>query len=510
MALLVSCATAWGRTYRHVSDYALRPDSADVALNEQHHFKRALFETVGMNLSLWAVDRYLLKGQYAYISFKTIAENFRHGFEWDNDHLSTNMFAHPYNGSIYYNAGRSNGFNYWQSTLFAIGGSAMWELFMEREYPSTNDIIATPIGGAAIGEVFYRASDLLVDDRTGGMDRVGREIGIFIIDPMRGFNRLISGRSWRRSTTSGRHFGIPPIKIEVGIGPRVLMFHDEDMQAKFGATAIIDVEYGDRYESRSHKPYDYFKVLVELDAIKTQPILNRFEIKGRLLSRDIIDTETTDLSVGMYQHFDYFDSDTITLKNPRNKLDPCVVPYKLGTPASAGVGLLYRNLAIPEVSIEGYAHLNAVALAGILSDYYRYYHRNYNWASGGSLKLGFTVDMPSRRWKVEWANKFYTLYTWNGWRRDVDYTIPPAERPMNIQGDKSLAFFNYMETRVSYNLKEHLWLTLGADWYSRTTHYKDITVHPFPDGDPYAGVTVGQPTVHSTQATLYLTATYSF
>lgn len=30
----------------------------------------------------------------------------------------------------------------------------MWELFMECEYPSTNDIIATPIGGAALGEVF--------------------------------------------------------------------------------------------------------------------------------------------------------------------------------------------------------------------------------------------------------------------------------------------------------------------------------------------------------------------
>ncbi len=64
----------------------------------------------------------------------------------DNDHLNTNMFAHPYNGSLYFNAGRSNGYNFWQSELFAIGGSAMWEMFMECEYPSTNDIIATPIG----------------------------------------------------------------------------------------------------------------------------------------------------------------------------------------------------------------------------------------------------------------------------------------------------------------------------------------------------------------------------
>lgn len=107
-------------------------------------------------------------GHYARISFSTIKENFKHGFEWDDDHLGTNMFAHPYNGSLFYNAGRSNGFNFWQSELFAIGGSAMWEMFMECEYPSTNDIIATPVGGAAIGEVLYRTSDLVLDDRSKG------------------------------------------------------------------------------------------------------------------------------------------------------------------------------------------------------------------------------------------------------------------------------------------------------------------------------------------------------
>lgn len=79
-----------------------------------------------MNMAQWAFDRYVLRGFYSYISWETIKQNFRHGFDWDNDHLSTNMFAHPYNGSLYFNAGRSNGYNYWQSELFAIGGSAMW------------------------------------------------------------------------------------------------------------------------------------------------------------------------------------------------------------------------------------------------------------------------------------------------------------------------------------------------------------------------------------------------
>lgn len=42
---------------------------------------------------------------------------------------------------------------------------------MECEYPSTNDIIATPVGGAAIGKVLYRTSDLILDDRSSGGER---------------------------------------------------------------------------------------------------------------------------------------------------------------------------------------------------------------------------------------------------------------------------------------------------------------------------------------------------
>ena len=126
----------------------------------------AVLLTSGINWGVWAFDRYALKADYAMISAKTIGKNFSKGFVWDNDKLETNMFMHPYHGSLYFNAARSNGFNFWQSSLFALGGSAMWEYVMESEYPSTNDIIATPIGGMALGEVFYRTSDLFIDERT--------------------------------------------------------------------------------------------------------------------------------------------------------------------------------------------------------------------------------------------------------------------------------------------------------------------------------------------------------
>lgn len=493
---------------QHIIYKPLLPDSADQALYREKHFWRAAGEVFGLNMSLWGLDRFILKGKYAYINLHTIKENFKHGFSWDNDHLSTNMFAHPYNGSLFYNAGRSNNYNFWQSELFAIAGSAQWELFMEREYPSTNDIIATPVGGAALGEVFYRTSDMFLDDSSWGWERFEREAAAFIISPMRGITRILSGRAWQHRANHGRRFGMPPVVLQVGIGARALLFHDDGNLSKAGATMILNLEYGDRYSPSSRKPYDYFNVQVELDAIKTQPILNRLEIRGRLLSRDIIDTRKCDLSIGMYQHFDFFDSDTITSRTLEDKLKACVVPYKLGTPASVGAGVMFRLVNEPVGVFEAYAHLNGVMLAGILSDYYRYYHRNYNWASGMSVKTGLTLSLPRQRLHITVADRLYALWTWNGWYRSIDGNIEPADRAMDVQGDNSNALFNYFEVRVNYRIWKRIYASLGFDWYWRHTHYHDLPV--FERRGRTGGEYVRNPRITSQQAGVYMMATYEF
>lgn len=490
---------------RHIVFQPMRPDSVARLQYQKKHFWRAAGETFGMNMSLWGLDRFILHGHYSYINFKTIRNNFRHGFSWDNDHLGTNMFAHPYNGSIFYNAGRSNGYSFWQSELFAIAGSAQWELFMEREYPSTNDIIATPIGGAALGEVFYRSSDIVIDERSWGWERFGREAALFVLDPMRGLTRIFSGRAWRRSAFPMRRFGLPVLSASVSLGARALFFHDDGDLSKAGATAIVRLDYGDRYAPASRKPYDYFNFLAELDILKTQPLLNRIEICGRLISRDLIDTRSCDLSLGMYQHFDFFDSDTITRRRNRDILKPCVVPYKLGIPASVGAGLMFRKVNLPQYVCEIYGHLNGVLLAGILSDYYRFYHRNYNWASGLSCKFGFDLTVPFLRLRMGVYDRFYSLYTWNGWYRSIDRNIEPADRAMDVQGDQSAALFNFLEFQTSWRLYKSLFVTLGADWYWRHTRYQDLSVY---DGKLDTGWSVLNPRITSHQLGAYLMLTY--
>lgn len=503
LALMAAVAGGYAQEvpHRHIVSEPVAPDSVDVRMHERKAFWRAGAETVGFNLGLWAFDRYVLKGHYAYISWNTIRENFKHGFEWDDDHLHTNMFDHPYNGSIFFNAGRSNGFNFWQSELFAIGGSAMWEMFMEREYPSTNDIIATPIGGAALGEVLYRTSDLILDDRSTGGERFGRELAAFLVDPMKGINRIVTGAAWKKRETSGRRFGVPPISVELSLGGRYLSLVKGDDGSRAGAVAEVNIEYGDRYAEKTKAPYDYFSFLLELQGIKSQPVLSRAEIIGRLLSKEVVEKDNLKLNVGLYQHFDFFDSDTIRPER-ESYLFPCSVPYKLGTPASVGGGAMFRYTPPSGImSFDGYVHLNGILLAGVLTDFYRDYHRNYNWGSGFSVKAGLNWALADDRLSVKIADQYYRIYTWQGYDADRDWSMTPEGKPVNVQGNDSRASFNHLEITADYRLWKRLYLSGGVDFYTRQTNYSDVRI-------TIENAVTRQPIVKSSQLGLHLMLTY--
>lgn len=504
-------------SHRYFLEKPVPPDSADFDLRNKNHFWRATAEVVGVNLGLWAFDRYVQNGEYARISWNSIKNNFRDGFKWDDDYIPTNFFAHPYNGSIFYNAGRVNGFNYWQSSLFSLGGSAMWELFMECEPPSTNDIIATPVGGTALGEVFYRTSDLIINDRASGAERVGREVAAFLIDPMRGINRIITGEAWKKRTTSGRRFGIPPICAEISFGGRGLSnFNDGSHATRGGFVARLFMEYGNPYEATTRKPYDYFTLLTEVQGIKTQPPIGRIEITGRLLCTELADKKDFNLNLGFYQHFDYFDSDTIR-HDKSKKLLKCPIPYKMATPASFGAGLLFRYSPNATMCLDGFTHFNAVILAGTLTDYYRNYHRSYNYGSGFSVKAGVNCTLLTDRLSIKMENRFYRLYTWKGYNQTEDWSDVPWGTPIGVMGDKSNSSFNHLEAEFKCRMVRHWYLSVGLDLYTRRTKYLDY-IFPSPPTTQSLAVApiastntvIPNPLIKSTQLGFHLLLTYRF
>ena len=439
------------------------PDSTDLAYYGKNHPVRAAGTVVGLNLGVWSFDRFVCKSDFAYINAHTIRENLKHGFVWDNDCMGTNMFLHPYHGNLYFNAARSNGFNFWQSSLFAFGGSAMWELFMENEFPSTNDILATPIGGAALGEVAYRMSDLILDDRQTGGRRFGLEAAAFLVSPMRGLTRLLNGDARRHRPTSGKQFGIPDMSIELSAGIRTLELKDELLDRGVGLVTEFNMEYGDRYDADGTRPYDYFHVKANLNLQKAQPLLGQLNVVGRLTGTELVDNRRNYLSMGLYQHFDYYDSDTISDVSAK-------IPYKFCTPASLGVGFFYKRKSTGKWDFSGFTHLNAVLLGGALSDYYKVADRNYNLGSGYSTKNGLCLIYKKDVFALSTSYEAYHFFTWKGYPDDIDWnTVDP--RTLNAQGDKSSAILHAASLRLDFKLRRGLYLTSYFKTYARRTHY---------------------------------------
>ncbi|MFQ9021238.1 MAG: DUF3943 domain-containing protein [Parabacteroides merdae] len=167
----------WIRGQEYIPQITHRHYTSDSTLLQPRRPWKAALETFGLNMLVWSFDRYIVKEDWAYINGHTIKSNFKKGPVWDTDQFTTNLFSHPYAvHSISTQLAATATMNFWQSAPFAAGGSLMWEFFMENEPPSINDMLATTFGGIELGEITYRLSDLFIDNRSSGAERVGRRV----------------------------------------------------------------------------------------------------------------------------------------------------------------------------------------------------------------------------------------------------------------------------------------------------------------------------------------------
>ncbi len=165
------------------------------------HFGLAAFEELLFNIAIpWAMARYLRDWdspdageRWPFIGCQSIWSNIQTGWNYDGDNFVTNMFSHPYGGNLFFNSGRTNGYNFWESSAFALAGSFIWETFMETNQPAINDWVNTGMNGAAFGEILYRLSTMITDNTARGSHRVWTELAAGIINPVRFFTRFVNG-----------------------------------------------------------------------------------------------------------------------------------------------------------------------------------------------------------------------------------------------------------------------------------------------------------------------------
>ncbi|OQY34948.1 MAG: hypothetical protein B6241_03475 [Spirochaetaceae bacterium 4572_59] len=218
-------------------------------------------ESMFSNNLLWGFNRYVHQQDYGMISINSIEENLTNPWVWDQDEFIVNHLGHPYQGFVYYSAGRSAGNGFWTSATLSVMGSLSWELLMETETPSKNDLIITTFGGITTGKILFRLSESLLYGEDGSIENPGlfRRIAASFMSPFSGINEyFVSGKKTNSSEIKGYHsFGIGKSYFRVGENTfSETRDHSSGYDLNYiflGASDIIFLKYKDLYLS----PPDY-------------------------------------------------------------------------------------------------------------------------------------------------------------------------------------------------------------------------------------------------------------
>ena len=436
----------------------------------------AALEVTGINVGVHCFDRWVLKEDFSQTTLRTLRRNFTDGMVWDNDLFTTNMFAHPYHGNLYFNAARFNGLTFWESAPYALGGSLMWEFLGETEPPAINDVIATSFGGICIGEVTHRMSNVVLDDRSRGFRRFLREAAATVINPIKGLNRIISGDAWRIRHEHYKYHDMKefPIDMALSVGSRYLADDGALFRGEHNPFVNIYLAYGEPLNGERHNnPYDYFDAEVTFGLSGNQPLINSLHLLGRIWSAPMQWGKNIDAEFGIYQHFNYYDSKPV--KDGSN-----LTPYRISEAASLGPGVIF---SFPEVGalsrIEQRVFLSGILLGGTKSDYYSFLERDYNMGSGYSIKTKTHLEMRNFGRFILHA-KFFHIFTMKGYeQRDLSDVDPHY---INAQGDRGNARLLVITPHVEIDLRKGWSLLASASYYNRKTHYRyydDVKANTF-------------------------------
>ena len=277
------------------------------------HLGTAVAEIVGVNIFVWAIGQYALDaeaGGHSYINLDTMQSNLKNWFYWDPNNFNTNFIAHPYHGNLYFNAARTNGMDFWSSAFGSLAGSFMWEFFMERHQPSINDWVMTTTGGMFLGEVLFRYSSLIWDDSATGFNRVWREIVGTLVNPLGGLNRLARG-DMTKVRSSKNQITAPTLTRLYWSGN--LSSGNENMSdSSFGSGFEILTRYGLTFTGGEKRdPFDLF--LLQAAFRKTEAMNMTVYAYGLLVGKELKSGENQNHMIGLFQHFDYIQNETIEL-----------------------------------------------------------------------------------------------------------------------------------------------------------------------------------------------------
>jgi len=343
-------------------------------------------ETAGINVFVFFLNKHALGNpSWTNISCKTVKYNITHGFVWDSDGFEMNYLFHPYSGALSHTAARSSGLSFWKSIAYPFAGSLMWELAMEAEQPSINDLINTTASGIVLGEITFRVSSLLLNESTTGGERIWREAAAGILSPMNGLNRIISGKSWRVNPRPRN----PDYSISVSAG-MLGLFEDRRLYQKQPHGYLkYQMTYGNPFTAVPVKPFDYFTAHFGLGFTTHNTIFDIFG-SGLLAGKRIRLFNHDKTLVGIFKNFNYLNT----------------AIYRAGG-TSVGTGLLTNTTLSARASLKSFAMASVILMGGVDSPYAQAMQRDYNLGPGLGGKMETAVAFAD-------LGKVYAAYdpTW--------------------------------------------------------------------------------------------------
>lgn len=409
------------------------PETGQPFCCQETHFGLAAAEVVALQAIPWFFNRHVADDETAVVGIKTWLRNLREGFEWDNNDFKTNMFMHPFHGSVYFNAARSNGYDFWEATAFAWAGSFMWEMFGENNRGAINDWVATSMGGMALGEALHRTAISIRDNGATGLERGAREFSSFLIDPVGGFNRLIRGEGSRLGPNpEGRHPAHTTTVMRVGA--RTLNSGKADASLS-GGFFEMDFYYGDPY-GEHEDPFDSFEMRIAVNGSDTQR-LGLIQIDGVLFGRSS-ESEKGRKMFSVNQLYDYVNNAVFELGG-----QSLALTWRWDRKVSKTWWL--RAQVQPTVAI----------LWAVQSDITEEAEdRSYDFGSGGGTRARFYLTKNGRDWL-----EIRYLINWSA----------------TLSGAAGSHLVQFVSARTQVPIFRSL--GIGADWVlaSRNSHYRD---HP--------------------------------
>ena len=401
-----------------------------------------------------AFNRYVLNSGFCNIGWQSIKNNWNDGWEWDRDRFGVNFIQHPYSGALSFNHGRVEGYNFYESVPFAFGGSLMWEQTMENTRPSFNDLINTTINGSFLGEIMYRLSSDVLDDRRSGGKRVFREILAGLLDPTRFVNRFESGNFNR--VTMKEIYQKEPLNISVYAGIKNVNNGTKFWNGANSAIFNFNLIYGNPFEDRNRKPFDFFRIRGDITLGAGRKVVDNLMGYGIIYGKNI-KHKNADMLFGIFQSDDYWDS----------KL------FELGALGFGG-GILHRLQVSKTSDLVSQIHLRLVPLAGSSSEHVYQEERDYNYSGGLEAMLETTFNLGG--WgNITAAYYIYGLHTYVGTAGNTIIGIFRPRIGVNITNSLIVGFEFLQYGKDSFlrdypdihtrNNEERIYITLESGYF---------------------------------------------